>query len=350
MEPQLRPAAKLEGLDLGNGWKVMKTIKKGKKGTGGNFSVGYEVQNSEGQKAYLKAYDLTSAFGQRDLTKALQEMTSAFNFERDLLIKCKDKKLGRIIKPILHGQTLPPLAANPYEVVWYLIFELADSDVRNYVANLSNFDLVWCLKSLHHTAVGLEQLHTNGIAHQDLKPSNVLFFKTEGSKIGDLGSASDVSAHSMNDVKMIAGDVTYAPLELFYQSYQLGQFYKRALVDIYLFGSLFFFYFSGLSCSEAIRSRLKARLTCGTPQEDFLKDIPYIKMAYETAIKDLKEELRKITPDLEAEIIRIVKELCEPDPEKRGDKGISGVIPKYSLQRIISSLDSLAKKAERNFK
>ena len=71
-------------------------------------------------------------------------------------------------------------------------------------------------RSLHHIAVGLQQIHGQGIAHQDLKPSNVLVFNGNNSKIGDFGRSAykgHIPPHENNNV---AGDLTYAPPELLY--------------------------------------------------------------------------------------------------------------------------------------
>ena len=64
-------------------------------------------------------------------------------------------------------------------------------------------------RTLHHIAVGLQQLHGEGIAHQDLKPSNVLFFETFGAKLADLGCADTLKnpASSPHGHWGITGDV-----------------------------------------------------------------------------------------------------------------------------------------------
>jgi serine/threonine protein kinase len=38
------------------------------------------------------------------------------------------------------------------------------------------FDLAYRMRVLHNTAKGLNQLHVSQIAHQDIKPSNVVTF------------------------------------------------------------------------------------------------------------------------------------------------------------------------------
>ena len=54
--------------------------------------------------------------------------------------------------------------------VQYIVFELADGDVRSVISAADDLDVAWAIRSLHHMAVGLAQLHRTGIAHQDVKP------------------------------------------------------------------------------------------------------------------------------------------------------------------------------------
>jgi len=51
------PAQELTGIELDGGWKVLELLKRDPKATGGNFSVGYVVESSSGDRAYLKALD-----------------------------------------------------------------------------------------------------------------------------------------------------------------------------------------------------------------------------------------------------------------------------------------------------
>src|SRR6266851_917241 len=58
----------------------------------------------------------------------------------------------------------------------------ADGDVRKHLSPTQSLDIVWILRCLHHIATGLHQLHSAKVAHQDLKPSNVLAFRTARGK------------------------------------------------------------------------------------------------------------------------------------------------------------------------
>ena len=171
------PAESLLGLTLDGGWRVVEKCSKPQSGTGGCFSVGYIVQKGD-KRAYLKALDFYSQLIDdesehvvHDPARVMQPLLESFNFERDLLASCRNKRLSRVVVALgdgaVRGTTLP---------VQYIIFELAEGDIRSQSVRADRLDLAWALRSLHHIAVGLHQLHGIGVAHQDTKPSNVLLF------------------------------------------------------------------------------------------------------------------------------------------------------------------------------
>ena len=55
-------SSKLQGLQLEGGWRVLSAITRPEGATGGQFSYSYEVQNINGEKGFLKAFDFSSAF------------------------------------------------------------------------------------------------------------------------------------------------------------------------------------------------------------------------------------------------------------------------------------------------
>ena len=342
------PAGSLLNMTLDGGWKVVQIIKKKPEETGGHFSVCYIVENNK-QKAFLKALDLTDALQQPDFIDAINQMTTAFIFERDLLYKCRENHLSKIVAPLSHGQISLP-GQPPFLSVYYIIFEMADTNLRNQMARMRIFDLAWILRSLHHTAVALEQLHKSGIAHQDLKPSNVLIFNKE-SKVGDLGRSSDKNLPSTNDRYIIPGDSTYAPFELFYNFNGSGDFQLRYASDLYLLGSLIFFYFLHINLQTIIWTYiLKHGLENNINWTEFYADLPYFQEGFTYALETLYKETSKYSLELSNEIIPLVKMLCEIDPKKRGHNVNRRTnINQYSLERFISGFDLLAKKAEYKF-
>ena len=341
-----RPALSLSGLRLDKGWTVVELLHRPPTATGGRFSVGYRVRHESGREAYLKALDFSAALHDPDWTRRLEEMTSAYNFERDLLAVCRSARMTRVATAIEDGSVVVP-GYGPVEKVVYIIFELAVGDIRAYRDSLRAFDLAWCLRSLHNTAVGLAQLHRQGIAHQDLKPSNVLSFPQDGSKIADLGRASHRERSSSTDSFRVPGDFGYAPPEQLY-GYQLSsEFDRRFAADLYHLGSLIFFHFGNVSATEAVIGMLAT--TTGVPsyKADFRQDLAYWESAFHDALEALHADTTRFASHLTDDIILLSRDLCQPDPSKRGDpKNVTQGYDQYGLDRIMSRLDRLAKRAE----
>ena len=100
----------------------MRPVDLSGKTTGGHFSQGYIVENTDGRQGFLKALDYSRALRSKDPARALQAMTAAFNFERDILEECGQKNLSRIIRAIGAGKVhLDPQL--PETLVEYLVFE-----------------------------------------------------------------------------------------------------------------------------------------------------------------------------------------------------------------------------------
>lgn len=347
----MKPAENMAGLDLEGGWHVDK-IFKNEGGTGGYSSISYLVSNKQGKGAFLKALDFSEAMQDADMTGRLKELTSAYNFERNLLQQCKEKNLKHVVVPIAWGTAKVLGGFGPLSNVPYLIFEEAKGDIRKIVKTWEKFHLAWALRSLHHSAVGLQELHGQKIAHQDVKPSNVLVFQDDlsedVSKITDLGSASQAGKPSKSDKKLVAGDVKYVAPEQWYSWGQTGDFTARYLVDLYRLGSLVFFFFARCSATDAIQLKLSKTYGKEFIQSDFESDLSYFHHAFNEVIKELRILVQNEAGELTEEIITIVKELCEPDPRYRGDPRARAEAfrPQYDLQPYISRFDRLAKKAE----
>jgi hypothetical protein len=176
------PASHLLDVELLNRWRVVERIAGGGGGSGGQFSHGYVVEDHEGRRGYLKAIDYSDALKTPDPARALQPMVDAFNLERDLLEQCKTRRLSRVVKAIESGTIVVPGFA--VGTVQYIIFELAEGDVRAQIGTARQFDIAWALRALHHIANGLRQLHQIGVAHQAIQHPGLrrpLFDENRGS-------------------------------------------------------------------------------------------------------------------------------------------------------------------------
>ena len=337
------PAQQLLGLTLINGWKVVEKVARSVVTTGGCFSEGYIVESSNGHRAYLKALDYFEALGHPDPASVLQGMTAAYNFERELLRKCNTDRLDRVITALDDGSiSVDPL--NPAGVVQYIIFELADGDIRNHIHTFKDFDLAWCLRSLHHITVGMSQLHKSGIAHQDLKPSNALVFRDVGTKLGDLGRACYRGHNGPFDNFEIPGDCSYAAPELLYRKSVLG-WDQRLCSDLYLLGSMVVFFFTGLSMTSLLMNQLNKSQHWENWSGTFDELLPYLRDAFAKAMESV---IACIPHEIQPEISAIVRYLCEPDPTLRGhpQNRRNPLGSHYSLERFVSAFDLLARKAE----
>ena len=336
------PAQQLFGKKLVNGWEVREIIPRSSNATGGHFSTSYIVHSSSGDSAFLKAMDFKKALESPDPARALQTMTAAYNFERALLEKCMSNNLSRIVR-VLDSGILAAQNRDPSSVVQYLIFELADGDIRSFVDFGRSFDNGWILRTMHQTSAALQQLHNVQIAHQDLKPSNVLVFDEYRSKLADLGRAFDRGSTSPFDEYRCAGDLTYAPPELLYGHLHEDWRVRRFACDLYLLGSLLVYFYTGVSITHMLFKRLDENHHYKTFTGTYGEVLPYLQHIFSQVIRELREQ---IPTDFAEEIKAVAKQLCDPDPQKRGHpKNVIYRGNQFSLERYVSKFDLLAKRA-----
>jgi serine/threonine protein kinase len=284
--------------------------------------------------------DYTSALNSTDPATALNLLTSAFLFEREILQECVERKMSRIVRAIDGGKT----SVNG-QTVEYLIFEEAKGgDIRKYLESTAQFNLVWTLTCAHNVCVGVQQLHNASIAHQDLKPSNILHFPEEGEKLADLGRAWHKSKFSPYDALDFAGDLGYAPPELLYRYLDPDESDRRFGADFYLVGSLILFLFTGLRASQILVSALNPvhgpRAWRGT-YDDVL---PYLKHAFADNLVMVSAQFPDAT--LRTEMIDVLGQMCDPDVRTRGDKAHRAKYgSRFVLQRFVSRFDRLRRAA-----
>jgi eukaryotic-like serine/threonine-protein kinase len=338
-------ACRLEGKTLDGGWKVLQRVQQDPDATGGHFSVGYLVEHNDGRKGYLKALDYAKAFsGQsKPVSIALEELTASINFEKYVLARCRDRRLDRIVISIADGTYVDGQPG--VDTVEYLIFELADGDVRKHMKVVGKLDVLWRLKALHHIATGLHQLHTNDIVHQDIKPSNILVFKGDLSKIADVGRSACRGQIPPHFSSLFAGDWTYAPPDVLYQFALPDQIMRPLSFDAYLLGSMVVYFFTSHAMTPLLLSELHPAYA---DWEHYAGSTDDIKLHLQDAFGRAMDAFARHVPEcLRTPLVSIVRHLCEPDPTRRGHPDERpGTLNQFSLQRYRTTFDLLLKRAE----
>jgi eukaryotic-like serine/threonine-protein kinase len=351
------PIYHLQGTKLDGGWTVGRRIQPSLASTGGNFSVAYLVTHSDGTEGFMKAFDFRQALRQADKAAALQQMSSMYVYERDLLEYCRIRKIQKVVTSVSHGE-ISSIGA-PLETIFYIVFELADGDARRQISTSKKMDYVWTYRAMHNVSVALAGLHANGVYHQDVKPSNVLVFKGGvESKLGDLGRSHSAELRSPIEKLVAPGDLTYAPPEQLYGYCVDEDRLKRITGDLYLLGSLIYFMFVGVMLTPAILEGLKPELRPFNPRsrlgwQGSGKDVlPYLEASFAEAIGVLQRALEDQIPPQFAqrfipETVALFRMLADPNPEKRGHPRARLVAHgnPYGLERFISTLDRLAEAA-----
>lgn len=352
-----KPIENLEGMVTGDGWTVGALVQRQAYQTGGCFSVGYMATHEDGRVGFLKALDFSRALAAADVIRALEDMTRTYNFERDVLSLCRGANLDRVVVAISDGAL--PVPGAPLDQVFYLIFELADGDVRSQAVLRNSIDAYWALQALQHIATGLNQLHSQGVFHQDLKPSNVLTFDQGGtSKLADLGRSHCRTIPSPHEMLALAGQPYYAAPELLYGFLMPDHGHCRGASELYLFGSMIYFFFTGAMLTPSIVGYLRPehRPPSLSATNDgwagtFEDVLPYFRSAYSDAMAQLKESLDRAIggafPGMADEVFSIAKYLSEPDPRLRGhpaERRMKHGNP-YALNRFVSAFDNFAKRS-----
>ena len=309
------PAYRLKGLDLDGGWHVEERVEPASKGTGGNFSCGYKVIRKDGALGFLKALDFSIALKTKDPVSALKPLLDAYEFERSLLNECRACHMDRIVLALADGSVVVD-PSSPIGVVQYLIFESADCDLRVGLHLLGDLEIAWKLRSLHHIATGLNQLHVREVAHQDLKPSNILVFDGKVSKIADLGCASVRGKGGPRDSHACAGDLAYAPIEALYGYLHPEWIVRRHGCDLWHLGSMVVFLFTGSTMTSLILSEIPSSINPEHWSGTFDDALPYVVDAFGRVIETLG---RHVTNEgLRRDLQLIVRQLCNPEVNRRG--------------------------------
>ena len=341
-------AKNLLGRILRSGWSVLKIIEKEEFQTGAYFSVCYEVEKN-GEKGFLKAFDFVPFKRMAEAGKTtmdiMGDMINAYNYEKELSQICKNGHVTQVAFVKDFGEEYIEGFSDP--IVPYLIFELADGDVRKLLHYSNKLDMTWKFKSLHSIAKGINQLHKLEISHQDIKPSNILIFDGN-TMIGDLGRALCKFLNIPHKNEVFAGDNRYAPPEILYRYYESEWRRRLFSTDCYLLGSLVVFYFSGISMTAMLKKYIPENMQWHNWRGEYNDVIGYVLDAFSQSLDEIENCVEG--EYFKSELRNIIEQLCYPIPSKRGHSKLVGIKGnQYDLERFITKLDVLMNKARYEF-
>jgi len=336
------PSTRLAGLTTDSGWEIVSRV-AAKQVSGGTFCARYLARGPSGEDGFLKAMDLSRALS-GGLTN-VRDLIEQYLFERETLFSCRDRKMSRIVTPLDAGEITVASQPPPLNTVYYVVFEKADGDLRQQHLDAQDPSWLAAFRALHHVCVGTAQLHAAGIAHQDIKPSNILNFPGDVSKIADLGRVTDLSGKSPFGNSSFTGDFSYAPFEHWF-GYRNRDFYDRYLSDMFMVGSLLHQVITQVSFSHAVETEAKliAPPLAGMTYADAL---PYLTTASATILDRLQSHCdQELGARVARKVVEIVREMCNPIIDQRGNTKSTDRLHRLSMHRYVGKFATLVQLAK----
>jgi serine/threonine protein kinase len=324
-----------------DGWMLEKIATFPPDHTGGYFSRCFHVTRN-GQKAFLKALDLDK-FDLRSLMGYFTE----FEYEQNTLTLCRDNRLNRVVRLMEAGNLDRGESFNPIQRhVPFIVFELADGDIRSSIDISKKIPNSWRFFVLHQTTLGLLQLHGSQIAHQDLKPSNVLRFGDGELKLGDLGRSTHRGRPAPHDGLSRPGHINYAPFEQRYNYTVPTEWAQRRISsDVFQLGTLLTYTFTSVVLPSHVLGTIDQNYHPDNWGGTYADVMPFLQAHLVSTVNDISRDL----PDpFREELMQMILDLCHVDPLKRGILGAKNgrpVVGPLWLQRYASRFDILGKKA-----
>lgn len=340
----MKPAEMLQGMIL-DGYEVRHKITKMPDDTGGHFSICYVVRK-DGKDFFLKATDTTFVRSGNDAASRIRDALTVFTYERDLLELARMHAMTRVVRVLAAGDVSVKLrdpGIGEIDLpVFYLIFEQGDSSLREKMLESVPVEAIDKVNALHHTALGLRQLHSKGVAHQDLKPSNVMGFVSEDGnghyKVADLGCASRQDHPALHDSLACPGDRRYAPPEALYENPPPGFDRRRFGADLYLLGSLIAQIFTGVTITSAVQSKLPDVHRYGKWSGPYDQVLPRLIEAFDAVLLDLRPDwpYQNEETQIRDRLELAIRQLCCPDPHRRGHPRAFGTVNPLDVDRYVS--------------
>lgn len=316
------PKSQLLGKTLASGWLLTERLEPTTGSSGGTFGVGYKATRGD-EIAFVKAIDFVEALSAADPLSELTKLSSVANFEKDVLSFCAQRGMSRVLKFIGHEYVSSDSTGNPLTNVSCLIMEAGTEDLRRLFNTKGAGSCAWNLQVLRDVSQAIAQLHKGGIAHQDIKPSNVIEVASNGTegkmmKVGDLGRVVRREHAGPFDGMHWPGDGRYAPPERWYRYLPPNWSDARDASDAYMLGSLMVYLFTGTTIQSLVFNHLPPAFSPGTWTGSFDQDLIAVLVDAHSRVLN-QYLLPQLEPAIADGLFALARNLTNPDPLKRGD-------------------------------
>jgi len=340
-----RPAADdLAGIVISQRYRLERLLHIGKQESGGNFGVGYIATDlQDGNQRFVKVVDF------RKRLHSLHELREILEWaEFEILMHKACLRMSKVVRMVAHGELafLEEGSSESYNFIC-VVMELGQGDIKNHVDYAPEGSAYWKLWVLREISLAVVQMERASLAHNDIKPSNVIRFASEGDrhsiKLGDVGRAITKSGSGPFDDWIWAGDPRHKPLETLF-GYQEQEWQDRSTAaDAYMLGNLVCFLFAGASMTERVVSSLPPNLRPGTFVGSYRDIIDVIRHAWNMTLD--KHIIPTIPEQSRTELSSIIRWLTDPDPVLRGEPAArrAGTL---GLDRVHSKLERMARRAQ----
>ena len=194
----------------------------------------------------------------------------------------------RLARKITHKNVCRLHEFNRVGDVAYITMEFVEGEsLRAFLKKRGSPDLATSLDLAHQIAEGLQEAHHQAVVHRDLKPENVFVMPDGNVKVMDFGIARSLETNTQT-VTLIGTPAYMAPEQARGQRTD-----HRA--DIYSFGLMLY------------------EMVTGTPA--FQADTPMAVLLQQ--IQDIPRPPRELTPELPANLNRLILRCLEKDPINR---------------------------------
>jgi hypothetical protein len=250
-------------------------------GVGGTASVFVVVRAEERHEAHPERFALKipdyNATAARSLSQ--DEFLKMFREEASALIMLPNHaNLARFVTFDMGTKPLP-----------ILVMELVEGVTLERVIHSRTFDTKRCLKALDDVLAGVEAMHSVGIGHLDIKPSNVLLRRGEQGVLVDFGLAG-------RKIRQGCGTGPYGAPEIWGVTTD-GHAPTPMAADIYSFGCVAFEMITGRVLFDAPNEVAQIGMHLGhdgrPPPLDALLPDPSIGPLMEALIPSLRRDPRK---------------------------------------------------------